>query len=172
MAITPDTKDWTWVLKEPCPECGLAAGDVDPTTVGDRIRATLPRWEEALGRDDARERPDDHTWSPTEYACHVRDVFRVFAGRTMLMLEQEDPLFENWDQDETAVADHYDAQDPADVAPQLVEAGERVAHVFDGVPDDAWSRTARRDDGATFTVATFAQYFLHDIEHHLHDVRA
>ena len=171
MAITPDTKDWTWVLKQPCPECGLAAGDVDPTTVGDRIRATLPRWEEALGREDARERPDDETWSPTEYACHVRDVFRVFAGRAALMLEQDDPQFESWDQDETAVADHYETQDPADVAPQLIEAGERVADVFDAVPDDAWSRTARRSDGAGFTVATLAQYFLHDIEHHLHDVR-
>jgi hypothetical protein len=170
--ITPDTKDWTWVLREPCPECGLAAGDVDPTTVGDRTRATLPKWEDVLERDDARERPDDDTWSPTEYACHVRDVFRLFAGRAALMLEQDDPLFENWDQDETAVAEHYELQDPADVAPQLVEAGNRIADTFDAVPDDAWSRTARRSDGAEFTVATLAQYFIHDIEHHLHDVRA
>lgn len=170
--ITPDTKDWTWVLREPCPECGLAATEVDPTTVGERVRATLPRWGEALGRDDARERPDEHTWSPTEYACHVRDVFRVFAARVGLMLEQDDPEFENWDQDETAVADRYDQQDPSDVAPQLVEAGERVAGVFDSVPHDAWSRTARRSDGSTFTVATLAQYFIHDVEHHLHDVRA
>ena len=172
MAITPDTKDWTWVLREPCPECGLAAGDIDPTTVGDRVRAALPRWEEALGREDARDRPDDHTWSPLEYACHVRDVFRVFAGRAGLMLEHDDPEFENWDQDETAVADHYDTQDPADVAPQLVEAGERVADVFDAVPADAWSRTGRRSDGSSFTVATLGQYFIHDIEHHLHDVQA
>jgi hypothetical protein len=172
MAITPDTKDWTWVLREPCPECGAVAGDLEPTTVGDRARAALPRWEEALGREDARERPDDHTWSPTEYACHVRDVFRVFAGRVGLMLEQDDPEFENWDQDETAVTDHYETQDPADVAPQLVEAGERVADVFDAVPADAWDRTGRRGDGASFTVATLGQYFIHDIEHHLHDVKA
>src|SRR5665647_1019250 len=25
--IEPDTKDWTWVLQRPCPECGMAAGD-------------------------------------------------------------------------------------------------------------------------------------------------
>ncbi len=172
MAITPDTKDWTWVLRKPCPECGLAAGGVDPTTVGDRVRAALPRWEEALAREDARVRPDADTWSPTEYACHVRDVFRVFAGRAGRMLEEDDPQFENWDQDETAVADHYDTQDPADVAPQLLEAGERVADVFDSVPADAWARTGHRSDGASFTVATLAQYFIHDIEHHLHDVKA
>jgi hypothetical protein len=170
MAITPDTKDWTWVLRETCPECGLAAGEIDPTTVGARTRATLSRWEEVLGRDEARERPDEGTWSPTEYACHVRDVFRLFAARATMMLEQDDPEFENWDQDETAVTDHYDTQDPADVAPQLAEAGERVADVFDAVPDDAWERTGRRGDGSTFTVATLGQYFVHDIEHHLHDV--
>ena len=102
----------------------------------------------------------------------ARRVVRVFAGRAALMLEQDDPQLENWDQDETAVSDHYDMQDPADVAPQLVEAGERVADVFDAVPDDDWPRTGRRSDGAAFTVATLAQYFLHDVEHHLHDVRA
>ena len=25
MTITPDTKDWTWVLRERCPECGFDA---------------------------------------------------------------------------------------------------------------------------------------------------
>lgn len=172
MAITPDSKDWTWVLREPCAECGLAAADVEPVDVASRVRASLPRWEEALGREDARARPDDHTWSPTEYACHVRDVFRVFAERLALMLDRDDPQFENWDQDETALADRYDTQDPADVAPQLVEAGERIADAFEAVPDAAWQRTGRRGDGSSFTVATLAQYFLHDVEHHLHDVQA
>ena len=23
MAIVPDTKDWTWVLRQPCLECGF-----------------------------------------------------------------------------------------------------------------------------------------------------
>ena len=23
MTIVPDTKDWTWVLQRPCPECGF-----------------------------------------------------------------------------------------------------------------------------------------------------
>jgi len=25
MSIEPDTKDWTWVLERPCPECGFDA---------------------------------------------------------------------------------------------------------------------------------------------------
>ena len=35
------------------------------------------------------------------------------------MLSQDDPLYPNWDQDETAVADRYAEQDPADVAAAL-----------------------------------------------------
>ena len=26
--VVPDTKDWTWVLGEQCPECGFIAADV------------------------------------------------------------------------------------------------------------------------------------------------
>ena len=33
-----------------------------------------------------------------------------------------------------------------------------------------WQRTGRRSDGASFTVETFARYFIHDPVHHLYDV--
>jgi len=171
VTIEPDSKDWTWVLGERCPECGLAAGDVVPTDIADRTRADLPRWEAVLARPDARERPSASVWSPTEYACHVRDVFELFGERVQLMLAEDDPQFANWDQDETAVADDYASQDPSVVSGQLVAAGEALAEVFDSVPVDAWGRTGRRSDGSEFTVATLAQYFLHDVVHHVHDVR-
>ena len=172
MTIEPDTKDWTWVLGERCNECGLAAGDVDTREVAARTRADLPRWAAALARPDARSRPAPGVWSPTEYACHVRDVFVLFNQSLQLMLTEDDPLFGNWNQDDTAIADDYASQDPAPVAAELVPAGEALAAAFDEVPSDAWDRTGRRDDGSEFTVATFAQYFLHDVVHHLHDIGA
>jgi len=45
-----------------------------------------------------------------------------------------------------------------------------VARTFEAVPADAWARTGRRSNGSAFTVVTLAQYFLHDVVHHLHDV--
>jgi len=33
-----------------------------------------------------------------------------------------------------------------------------------------WRRTGNRSDGASFTVETFARYFVHDPVHHLYDV--
>jgi hypothetical protein len=169
--IEPDTKDWTWVLEAACPECGLNASDVPPTEIAHRVQAELPRWSAVLERPDARERPAPTTWSPTEYACHVRDVHTLFGQRIRLMLEQDGPQFPNWDQDETAIADDYASQDPTTVAAQLVDAGEGMIELLKSIPDGAWGRTGYRSDGSEFTIGTLTQYYLHDIAHHLHDVR-
>lgn len=170
--IEPDTKDWTWVLERPCAECGFQASDVDPRGIAATLRATTPRWAEALARPDARERPDAQTWSVLEYGAHVRDVHRIFGERLRLMLDQDDPLFANWDQDATALAERYDLQDPAVVAGELAEAAEAAAARFEAVPDDAWERPGRRSNGSRFSVRTLGQYYVHDVVHHLSDVRA
>ncbi len=170
--ITPDTKDWTWVLERPCPECGFVAATMDPLAVGAAVRASLPRWREALARPDVRRRPSPVVWSTLEYSAHVRDVFRLFDRRLALMLAEDDPTFDNWDQDATAVAERYGEQDPAAVAAELTAAGEQVAASFDAVTAEQLDRTGHRSDGASFTVASFGRYFLHDVVHHLHDIRA
>lgn len=170
MEIEPDTKDWTWVLDAACPECGHVSHEVEATEVGARVRADLPRWEAVLRRVEARDRPDPSTWSPTEYACHVRDVFILFADRVRLMLAEDDPQFDDWDQDVTAVEDDYAAQLPSEVSTQLVVAGQAAADLFDAVPASALGRPGRRSNGSAFTVESLLQYFLHDVVHHLHDV--
>jgi hypothetical protein len=164
--ITPDTKDWTWVVERPCPECGYDAATV--TDVPALLRDNAASWR-AVVHD--RQRPDDSTWSPLEYACHVRDVYRLYAYRLDLMLTQHDPLYPNWDQDAAAVEGRYGEQDPATVATELEQEGEQVAAMFDRVTGDQWQRTGRRSDGASFTVDTFARYLLHDVVHHHWDVR-
>ena len=88
-----------------------------------------------------------------------------------MMLAQDDPLYPNWDQDETAVAERYGEQDPLRVSAEVRSAAESVASRFDGVQPEQWERRGRRSDGASFTVETFARYFAHDWVHHLWDVR-
>ena len=95
---------------------------------------------------------------------------RLYDDRLQLMLAQDNPLYENWDQDETAIAERYDEQDPAVVAGELREAAHRIADHFAALLPSDWARTGRRSDGAAFTVESFSRYFLHDIVHHLHDV--
>jgi hypothetical protein len=171
MTIIPDTKDWTWVLRRPCPECGFDTQGFAVEAVPGMILANAAAWREALaGPGDPRARPAPDKWSALEYGCHVRDVFRLYDQRLEQMLTVDDPRFPNWDQDATAVADHYGEQDPGEVTAELRQAAFAIAGRFEGVTGDQWQRTGARSDGARFTVETFARYFIHDPVHHLYDV--
>ncbi len=170
MPIEPDTKDWTWVLDRPCPQCGLDVSALDAAHVPELVRANAIAWERVLGRADVGRRPDDATWSPLEYAGHVADVHEVFGRRFARLLDEDDPVFENWDQDQAAVDGGYADRDPAEVARSLREGALAVATLLDGVRGAQWKRSGRRSDGAVFTVASLARYYLHDISHHRWDV--
>jgi len=171
VTIPPDTKDWTWVLERPCAECGYDASTVPVDAVADRLRANADAWQPVLTRAEVATRPRRDVWSPLEYACHVRDVHELYLHRLDRMLTEDDPLYDNWDQDATAVERHYAEQDPVVVAGELEIAAGRLADRFDAVTGEAWRRRGRRSDGASFTVDTFSRYLLHDVEHHLWDVR-
>ena len=171
MSIIPDTKDWTWVLRRPCPECGLDTGSFGREAIPGMVRANAAAWQAVLtGPGDHAARPAADLWSPLEYGCHVRDVYRLYGYRLSLMLTEDDPLYPNWDQNETAVSERYGEQDPREVSAQLTEAAHAIADRFSEVTGDQWLRKGRRDDGARFTVETFGRYFIHDPVHHLYDV--
>jgi hypothetical protein len=170
MTIAPDGKDWTWVLRRPCSECGLDTSSFPRGEIPAMIRANATAWQQPLTAPDAARRPRPDKWSALEYGCHVRDVHRLYDFRLGLMLTEADPLYPNWDQDDTAIADRYDTQDPATVAAELTAAAEAVAARFARLAGDQWTRPGRRSDGASFTVETFGRYFIHDPVHHLYDV--
>jgi hypothetical protein len=170
VTITPDTKDWTWVLDQPCPECGFDARALDVADLPNRITSNAVAWEEALAAADSAVRAEPARWSTLEYGCHVRDVHVVFTDRVRAMLTEDDPQFANWDQDEAAVEGEYGQQDPATVGQALSAAAAVAAEQFAGVSGDQWERPGRRSNGSVFTVDSIARYYLHDIEHHRWDV--
>ncbi|HEY6493646.1 MAG TPA: DinB family protein [Trebonia sp.] len=170
MTIVPDAKDWTWVLRRPCPECGLDTSSFAREDIPAMIRANAAAWREPLAAADAGQRPRPDKWSALEYGCHVRDVHRLYDYRLGLMLTEDNPRYPNWDQDETAIADRYDTQAPGTVADELAATAEAVATRFGSVSAAQWDRPGRRSDGAVFTVETFGRYFIHDPVHHLYDV--
>lgn len=167
----PDSKDWTWVLDEQCPECGFDTRSPDRAALAGLTDVIGQRWAEVMTMASApTTRPAPAVWSPLEYACHVRDVFDLACMRVGLMLTDDGPRFANWDQDATAIEDDYASQDPRTVTDQLVGQASRFAVVVAAVPDDGWARTGLRGDGAAFTVESFVRYLLHDPVHHLTDV--
>jgi hypothetical protein len=169
-APQPDDKDWTWVLERPCPDCGYDAAVIARTDFGSHTLAAVAELRAALTRADATERPEPTVWSPLEYGAHVRDVCVLFRTRLNLLRDEDDPLFANWDQDETALAERYWEQDPATVSTELDAAARAMATAIDEVGIDEWQRPGRRSNGSVFTTDTLCRYFLHDLVHHAHDV--
>jgi hypothetical protein len=166
----PDDKDWTWTLASRCPECGFDAPAVDRAEVPELTRRYADVMRAAVLRAGSAVRPAPAVWSALEYGAHVADVCVLFDRRLHLMLTDDDPVFANWDQDETALEQRYWTYEPAAVAQRLTDDAARVARSFAAVDGAQWERPGRRSNGSVFTVDTFARYFLHDLAHHAWDV--
>jgi SAM-dependent methyltransferase len=171
VSLQPDTKDWTWVLDRPCDECGFDASAYDRHAIPRAFRKNAHVWFALLADPSAGERIRADRWSTLEYACHVHDVHQIYHDRVTQMLGEDDPVFDDWDQDRSAVDGRYADQLPAIIGPTLVAAAYAIGDLYDSVPPLAWHRKGRRSDGSGFTIESLARYQLHDVVHHLHDVR-
>jgi hypothetical protein len=168
-------RDWTVVLKAPCEECGADVQSIDAPHLSESLQTSIDEWVELLtgeGIDITKlvTRSTPTTWSPTEYACHVADVFDLMQQRIFLMISEDNPTFESWDPDIAATDGRYDTRSPSEAASLLVGASNRLSNVFDAMAPDLWVKTGVRGDGTAFTVLTISQYTLHDNLHHLFDV--
>lgn len=165
MDIETDTKDWTWVLDRPCPDCGFDPAEFELAAVRARVEDLIARWAVVLARPGARSRPNDSTWSPVEYACHVRDVGWLFVERLRKTRELDDYRFLHWDQNQTAYEDNYRVQKPVDVTGQVAKSGRDFATEVERIQDPY--RVAILGIAKKFTAWDLAAYAMHDLQHHL-----
>lgn len=172
----PDTKDWTWVLERPCPECGYRAEAVDRDQIGALMRSNAAGFRAALKRGDiVHQRPPvppggSPRWSGLEYGAHVRDVYKLANERLTRMIKKKGPTFPDWDQDGAAIEGDYASADPDKVSYDLAVTAGKVADLLDKIRGDDWQRSGTRSDGREFTIESLARYMLHDVTHHLWDV--
>ena len=87
-------------------------------------------------------------------------------------LDEDGARFANWDQDVTAVESAYAAQSPSVVAAEIPDAAGRLSEAYAGLSGPQWDRRGVRSNGSEFTVLSLGRYALHDLAHHLWDVRA
>jgi DinB superfamily len=122
----------------------------------------------------ARRRPRREVWSALEYACHVRDVLLVQRERALLALVETTPGFARMYRDERVGLARYDAHPPGQVLDQLGMAAELCATVFDGLTSQQWARSLIYNYPAPAwrDVAWLARNTVHEVEHHLDDIRA
>ena len=158
-----------------CAECGFVYDDVAVGALPGVLRSFGPRWAELLrstSPDDLRRRPSPEVWSGLEYACHVRDVFRVQHDRLRLALAEDSPEFQPMGREELVVSARYNEQDPAVVAAELEAEASALAGALAALDEAGWARTGIYDhpERRSRTMVWFGRHTVHEGEHHLMDV--
>ncbi len=161
---------------ESCEGCGFEYDLASAPAAGRSIVEGAADLAALLAVPDAdvvtRRRPA--TWSPLEYACHVRDVLLVQRERVLTALRVQDPpSFPPMGRDERVVHDGYAEQRPADVARQLTDAAHLFANVLARMdPADLERRVVYNfPQPSERTLAWVAVHTVHEVRHHLLDAR-
>src|SRR6516165_7108157 len=118
-------------------------------------------------------RPSPHGWSPLEYACHVRDLLLVQSERVLAARRRDRPVAEPMGRDERVEHDGYNNQRPGDVARQLTDATLLLSNALARLSPADWERTViyTYPERAERSLGWVAAYTLHELRHHLLDVR-
>ncbi len=158
-----------------CAECGLDYEAMPPEDTIVAIRGFARRYRAPLtrllrGEDESvlRTRPAPETWSPLEYAVHVREVFGLYAAWVDKVLSEDQPVLEIPGGGLDQPAGENEAV-PGDVAEELARNAESLAAALEAVPDGGWERTGVRH-GQPRSVALMARTAVHEGSHHLLDI--
>lgn len=122
--------------------------------------------------DSLRARPLPDVWSGLEYACHMRDVYRVQRERVLLAQEQDQPEFAPMRREERVTSERYNEQSTAQVVREIGDAAEALAGTLESLDEDGWSRTGiyNYPERRVRTVEWIGRHTVHEGEHHLQDI--
>ena len=171
--ITPDDKDWTWVLERRCPECGFDASGFERELVGSMILANAAAWQRVLRAARRRQRPRRRCGrrSSTRATCATCSASTTSGSSACSQRTTRSTRTGIRTRRPSTTTTRE--QDPATVAEELVIAAARLAAPFDAVhrravePHRARAATAR-----TSRSSRSRAYLIHDPIHHLWDVES
>ncbi|HMG27110.1 MAG TPA: DinB family protein [Acidimicrobiia bacterium] len=158
-----------------CTECGFVYDDVSRDDVGRRLVALTTRYRDVLVDEDPdvlRAHPLPDVWSALEYACHMRDVYRVQRERVLLALSEEQPAFAPMRRDERVGDERYNEQDPGQVAQEIDDAAASLARTLESLDDGDWRRTGiyNYPERRVRTIEWIGRHTVHEGEHHARDI--
>lgn len=157
-----------------CDECGFDYASAGVSVLPGRLRGFQASYAAVLDAAvDVRRRPAPDVWSPLEYSCHVRDVFRVQRDRLALALRIAQPAFTSMGRDARVVDDAYNEQVPTVVVKELGAAAEELADALVSLRPDELARTGVYPYPAPEprSLLWVGRHSVHEGEHHLRDIR-
>lgn len=171
MMLRAEGWDWPRVQAEACPQCGLNPSMLQAPALVRAVLVETSSWQCFLADmpdDQLRTSPRSGTWTPIQYAVHVRDMLTVYRARMLHALQETDPLLASFEPSQD-VWMQYNQMPALAVGAELEQSARALIEVLYRHPGPAWCRPAHRDDGARFTVLGMARFALHETHHHLLD---
>lgn len=164
-------------INERCTEdfCGFEWDAVISSEVGQRIiksAAEIANLISTNSTSNARRTPE--VWSPVEYTGHVRDVLFNIRDRLIVAINEDNPLCKGLFGTSRIELGLYKNDSPAVVVKELMVAASLFVRTWDRIPETIRDKTMvygwpRLADRSLHWVAAQA---LHEVEHHLSDIRA
>ena len=159
---------------ETCEKCGFSLDESRARQAGPEIVAGAIALAQQLNspNHDFATRRDPDTWSPLEYACHLRDVLIVQRERILLGLRVDRPAPQMMGAEDRGYYDGYSEQNPSDVGRQMTEMARLLAHMMGRISDAEWGRRVRfiGFDPEERTLAWVAVDTWHEMRHHTIDI--
>ncbi|TDO87916.1 DinB family protein [Enemella evansiae] len=163
-----------------CSECGFEHRFDEPADVAAQLRADTAALADLVGEagDRVAVRPAAETWSPLEYACHVRDVLLTKREQVLEALlagdAEEPPVARTMHRDARVLLEGYAESDPVAVHRQLRDAAELLAGVLERVPPTGWDARLRYGwpTEEVRDLRWLALHTWHEVSHHTRDVAA
>jgi hypothetical protein len=127
----------------------------------------------ALGPDRARRRPSPDAWCALEIVGHVIEAERRgFAGRSALLLDQDEPRLATWDPGAVAAARRDRDRDAAALASELLTLREASVRRLEGLTAADLARGGEHPDVGRLTVAELLHEWVHHDRAHLDQLLA
>jgi len=112
-------------------------------------------------------------WNVHQVATHVRDVSHfVYGARLRRTLEEENPLFSNFDGDVWMV-EHYRSDEALEsILEGFSTEMKEICILLKAMPQESWSRLSRHETlGGELTLQLWAERGLAHIEEHLRTLK-
>jgi hypothetical protein len=141
-------------------------GGRDPMAVLASTAGQLAQLLEGVQREEQARRPAPDQWSITEILAHLADSELVYGFRIRLILEGGSPPIQSIDQDAWVGLTRYADQDPALSLDCIRINRERLVHLLEGLPGEAWERCGLHSERGKETVRQIVNLLAgHDLAH-------
>lgn len=154
--------------------CGFAWDDVNPSEVSRRIIRGADEIAELITSGlNADIRRSSEIWSPMEYAGHVRDVLLNLRDRLVVAVNEDNPLCKGLFGTSRIEMGLYVGDSAVIVAQEMKVAASLFVRTWDRIPDILRERTMvyGYPRVANRNLCWVAAQALHEVEHHLSDIR-